>query len=141
MKPSSGFPNYKDQFKVTSRSTKVINIKMKVKYKLSYRGQIFEIAKSAKFSIFDETFNFLTGIWPCPSNYLSLINIKKLTSIKTCFQTVNNDFILCLSWKQREGSLDKMTAEPWLIFLEFVRLKLNSRKKHFKNSHWVFLRL
>ena len=112
---------------MTSRSTKVIDIKMKLKYGLSYRGQIFEIAMLAKFSIFDESFNSLTGIWPCPSNYLSLINIKKLSSIKTCFQTVN-DFILCLSWKQREGSLDKMTAEPWLTFLELVRLKLNSQR-------------
>lgn len=109
-------------------STKVIDIKMKVKYGLPYWGQIFEIAKLAKISIFVKSFNFLTGIWPCPSNYLSLINIKKLTSIKTCFQTVNNDFILCLSWKQREGSLDKMTAEPWLTFLELVRLKLNSQR-------------
>ena len=46
--------------------------------------------------IFDfwRKFHFLTGIWPCPSNYLSLINTKKLTSIKTCFQTVNNDYLM-----------------------------------------------
>ena len=101
---------------------------MKVEYGLSYGGQIFENAKLAKFSIFDETFNFLTGIWPCPSNYLFLINIKSWLPLKPVFKPLITT-ILCLSRKQKEGSLDKRSAEPWITFLELVRLKLNSEKK------------